>query len=134
MNAGVTWSGSPNQNASTFGSCMPALAMSRIFEPARPRTAGRASGKNDRVSGISPLYRDLVGIAPVTLRRVERAVGTLEQRLGRCLSAVAECHADARRHLHRRIAGNEFGSHGGDDLARDEAALLARVDAFEDDH
>ena len=42
MKAGVTSSGSPNQNASTSLRAMPALATSRIFEARRLRTASRA--------------------------------------------------------------------------------------------
>ena len=44
MNAGVTSSGSPNQNGSTSGSPMPALATSRIWRGASARTAARATG------------------------------------------------------------------------------------------
>src|SRR5579862_377867 len=50
MNAGVTWSGSPNQKARTSGSCMPALAMSRIFELSSARTAGRVWGNTEQVT------------------------------------------------------------------------------------
>src|SRR5690242_14192349 len=142
MNDGVTWSGSPNQNASTSGSSMPAFAISRIREPSSARTAWRAMGGCMRGGDDRGFYRldrgrsldrDLERIPPVPLRGVERAVGPLEQRLGRRGVALAERDADAGRHLDRRVAREERRAHRGDDLARDEAALLARVDALEDD-
>ena len=44
MNAGVTSSGSPNQNARTSSRPMPALATSRIFDARRRSTTSRAEG------------------------------------------------------------------------------------------
>src|SRR6185312_3479681 len=147
---------------------MPTFAISRMREAESARTALRASGNSEQVSGnrsresgiagqatraaVRPVYcylspasrpliamwrralnRDLERIPAVSLRRVKRAVGALEQRLGCGRAALAERDADARRHLDRRVARVHGRPHRRDDLARNEAALLARMYPFEND-
>src|SRR5512135_268433 len=76
---------------------------------------------------------NLVAIAALTLGCIERAVGALQQRLGGHRRSLAKRDADTRRHLQRLPSGEELATRRRDDLAGDEAAFLAAVNAFEHD-
>src|SRR5690349_6029967 len=139
MNCGVTRSGSPNQNGSTPGSPMPALAISRIFEPRSERMRSRAiateatSGIARSVEGpaiphLTVLHearrwraqasdRDLERVSTLTFCCIERAVCALQQRFGGCRQPVAERDPNAGRDLDCAVARMEIAAHRRDDLA-----------------
>jgi hypothetical protein len=69
----------------------------------------------------------------VALCRIQRAIGALQQCVGRGRERVPECDADAGRHADDVVAGTGLAAHRSDDLAGDDPTFFPRVNPFEDD-